>query len=327
MQGNDRVMNILSVKNLVVTFDTPAGKAAAVDGISFDIEEQETLAIVGESGCGKTVTSLAMLRLIKPPGKIAEGSINFDGQEIVTLPEKELRKIRGKDIAMIFQEPMTALNPVFTIGNQIMEAITIHENISRKEARSRAVDLLAKVHIPSPEQRIDEYPHQLSGGMRQRAMIAMAISCGPKLIIADEPTTALDVTIQSQVLDLLMEMKEAAGASVMLITHDLGVVAQTCQRVAVMYAGKIVETAEVENIFYHPAHPYTKGLLGSIPSRHKKGDRLTEIKGMVPTLLQMPEGCRFHPRCPDCFERCRIEEPVLKKLDNGTSVACHLYDL
>ncbi|MDH5478208.1 MAG: ABC transporter ATP-binding protein, partial [Nitrospinota bacterium] len=283
--------------------------------------------LVGESGCGKTVTSLAILKLIQKPGRIAGGKMIFDGEDLVPMSEDKMRQIRGNRIAMIFQEPMTALNPVFTIGDQIEEGITLHMNVSRREARERAVGILEKVGIPSPEKRVDDYPHQLSGGMRQRAMIAMALSCDPQLLIADEPTTALDVTIQAQILDLMLQMKDSYGASILLITHNLGVVAQTCEKVVVMYAGKVVESADVNNLFANPAHPYTQGLLASLPSAKNAGSKmkLSEIKGQVPGLLNLPTGCYYHPRCPKVMSVCKEQEPPLKTLANGCQAACWLH--
>ncbi len=316
---------LLEVRDLIVEFSTPGGLARAVDRVSFSLNKGETLGIVGESGCGKTVTAFSILRLIQPPGRISGGEVLFEGKDLLKLSENEMRKVRGSDISMIFQEPMSALNPVFTIGNQIVEAIRVHTDIGKKDAWEKAAGLLAKVGIPSPEKRITDYPHQLSGGMRQRAMIAMALSCNPKLLIADEPTTALDVTIQAQILDLMVEMKDGLDASVLLITHDLGVVAQTCDHVVVIYAGRVVESATVEALFAKPAHPYTQGLLGSIPARHETKERLTEIEGMVPGLLDLPTGCSFHPRCPEAMDRCRTESPELAPVDSKTSTACWLY--
>ncbi len=321
---------VLSVQNLTVGFNTGDGYGKAADGVSFDLYPNETLGIVGESGCGKTVTALSILRLIQsPPGSIDGGRILFEGEDLLALDEKELRAIRGNRIAMIFQEPMTALNPVFTIGGQIGEVFRIHQNASKAEAREKAMEMLRQVGIPAPEKRVDEYPHQLSGGMRQRAMIAMALACKPAVIIADEPTTALDVTIQAQILDLMDDLKRRFGASVILITHDLGVVAQHAQRIAVMYAGKIVETCTVLQIFGNPKHPYTLGLMESIPAikdgAERPGARLREIKGIVPPLHAMPPGCPFHPRCPHRFEPCDKEVPQLLEIAPGHLCSCHLH--
>jgi len=318
---------LIELEDLRVYFDTPGGVAKAVDGVSYSVKPGETLGVVGESGCGKTVAAMSILRLIQPPGRIAGGRVMFEGRDLLSLSEDEMRKVRGEKIAMIFQEPMTALNPVFTIGNQISEMVRLHRGASRKEAWEKSVEMLARVGIPSPERRVGEYPHQLSGGMRQRAMIAMALACDPMLLIADEPTTALDVTIQQQILDLMLDMKQQYSASVILITHDLGVVAQTCQDVVVMYAGKVVELAEVKTLFANPAHPYTQGLLESLPARHEgeKKRRLTEIKGTVPSLLDMPKGCAFHPRCPKVMDICREKTPELSPVNGGTVTACWLY--
>jgi oligopeptide/dipeptide ABC transporter ATP-binding protein len=281
--------------------------------VTFDIDAGETVGLVGESGCGKSVTSLSILRLIpEPPGEIAGGDILFRGRSLLGLSEQEMRSIRGNAISMIFQEPMTSLNPVFTCGFQIMEAIQLHQQLGPAAARERAIEMLRVVGIPSPEQRVDEYPHQLSGGMRQRVMIAMALSCNPALLIADEPTTALDVTIQAQILELIARLREEFGMAVLIITHDLGVVAEVSDRVAVMYAGKIVEYASTRSIFKQPVHPYTQGLLASIPTLGLEIERLAVIPGTVPNPLEFPAGCKFHPRCPLADERCRREEPELE---------------
>lgn len=320
---------LLEVKNLKTQFKTDDGEFYAVDDVSFHLEKGKTLGIVGESGCGKSVTSLSIMRLIpNPPGKIASGEILFNGKNLLNLSEEEMRKIRGNDIAMIFQEPMTSLNPVFTIGNQIGEAIALHQkNLSRHDVRNKTIEMLKLVGIPEPDKRVDEYPHQLSGGMRQRVMIAMALSCNPELLIADEPTTALDVTIQAQVLELIRKLQKEFQASMILITHDLGVVAETCDNVAVMYAGKIVEYGTVEDIFYRPRHQYTKGLLNSIPhfeTGHKR-ERLETIKGLVPSMFNLPKGCRFSERCPVAQDNCRAKIPALTAAaPGGTShvVAC-----
>jgi len=315
---------VLEVKDLETHFVTDDGVVKAVDGVSFDVRPGETLGIVGESGCGKSVTSLSILRLIpSPPGRIAGGSIKFNGQELLTLPDAAMRKIRGNEISMIFQEPMTSLNPVYTCGDQIMEAVILHQKVGRREARTRAIEMLRLVGIPSPEQRVDEYPHQLSGGMRQRVMIAMALSCHPRVLIADEPTTALDVTIQAQILDLLNRLQKEMGMAILLITHDLGVVAETCNRVAVMYAGQIVEYADVAEIFDFPRMPYTTGLLGSIPKLGAHRGRLRVIPGNVPNPSEFPAGCKFHPRCPVAIERCRTENPPLSPIRPHHLARCH----
>jgi len=303
---------LLEVRSLTTQFFTEDGVVRAVEDVSFEIFPGEILSLVGESGCGKSVTGLSLLRLISiPPGKIVSGELLFDGRDLMELEEKEMEKVRGNDISMIFQEPMTSLNPVFTIGNQIMEALQLHQNLDKKEARRRAIEMLDRVRIPSPEVRIDSYPHQLSGGMRQRAMIAMALSCQPKLLIADEPTTALDVTIQAQVLRLLKEIQSEMGMAVMLITHDLGVVSEIADRVAVMYAGRIVETGPIEAIFGEMRHPYTKGLWESIPQLKEKRRRLNAITGQVPDPMNLPAGCKFHPRCYLMIDDCKKEEPPL----------------
>ena len=307
-------MALLEVDNLQTHFRTPEGINRAVDGVSFHVNEGETLAIVGESGCGKSVTSMSLMRLIaEPPGKIA-GSIRFQGKDLLQLSEREMRAIRGNDISMIFQEPMTSLNPSFTIGDQIIETILRHRGGSRRAARDRAIELLRRVHIPSPEKRIDEYPHKLSGGMRQRVMIAMALACDPRLLIADEPTTALDVTLQAQILELMRELKAASGAAIILITHDLGVVAEVCDEVAVMYAGEIVERAPADALFEAPEHPYTVGLLASIPRLDLRADRLAVIEGVLPDMASPPVGCRFADRCPFVLEDCRAAPPPVVEL-------------
>ena len=316
---------VLEVQDLRTYFYTLDGVTRAVDGVSFEVREGETLGIVGESGCGKSVTALSIMRLIPPKiGRTVSGMIRFDGRDLLGLEEQEMRDIRGNRIAMIFQEPMTSLNPVLTVGDQIAEAVTIHQKAGRAEAMARAVEMLRLVRIPDAERRVRDYPHQFSGGMRQRAMIAMALSCNPKLLIADEPTTALDVTIQAQILKLVLELKGRFGAAVMLITHDLGVVAETCQRVIVMYAGRKVEEAEVAELFDRPMHPYTRGLMASIPRRGgaKPARRLTEIPGIVPSLREPIPGCAFAERCGFATERCRREAPALARSGNGHWVAC-----
>ncbi|MFP4016458.1 MAG: ABC transporter ATP-binding protein [Halanaerobiales bacterium] len=318
---------LLELKNLKTYFYTESGVAQAVDGVNFEIYPGETLGVVGESGCGKSVTSLSVMRLIpEPPGKIEDGEIIFKGRDLTKLSNAEMRKIRGNEISMIFQEPMTSLNPVFTIGNQISEAIMLHKDVNKKEAMAQSVEMLKKVGIPLPEQRINEYPHQLSGGMRQRVMIAMALSCNPELLIADEPTTALDVTIQAQILDLMNELKEKFHMSIMMITHDLGVIAEVCDRVAVMYAGKVVEYTDVKTLFKNPRHPYTWGLMNSIPKLDEEVERLTAIPGIVPSALDFPEGCRYNTRCPMAQERCFKEEPELVEVEDGHKARCFYTD-
>jgi peptide/nickel transport system ATP-binding protein len=315
---------LLEVRDLRTHFFTRDGVAKAVDGVSFSVEAGEMLALVGESGCGKSVTAFSILRLIAdPPGRIVGGEIVFEGRDLLKLSDAEMRAIRGDRIGMIFQDPMTSLNPVFTIGEQIAEAVSMHRPVSRKAALARAVELLELVKIPDPHRRVQDYPHRLSGGMRQRAVIAMALACEPALLIADEPTTALDVTIQAQVLELISELKDRLGMGVIIITHDLGIVAQHAKRVAVMYAGRIVEEADVGALFQRPLHPYTQGLLASIPRPHVKStDRLTEIPGMVPSLNDMPAGCSFAPRCPRAIERCNASAPTLDPVGNARKVAC-----
>jgi peptide/nickel transport system ATP-binding protein len=309
---------LLRVENLKTHFHTRDGVVRAVDGVSFEVMPGETLAIVGESGCGKSVTSMSILRLLPmPPARIADGRIEFDGVNLLDLSEPEMRKVRGNAISMIFQEPMTSLNPVLTVGRQIAEALVLHRGMSHKDATARAIEMLRKVHIPEAERRITQYPHELSGGMRQRVMIAMALACGPRLLIADEPTTALDVTIQAQILELMRELHRETGAAIILITHDLGVVAEMAQRVVVMYAGRKVEEAPIEELFASPRHPYTRGLLGSMPhlgdSVNETGKRLVEIPGMVPSLKDLAPGCLFAPRCPNAGERCAREVPPLEQ--------------
>jgi peptide/nickel transport system ATP-binding protein/oligopeptide transport system ATP-binding protein len=314
---------LVDIRNLKTHFFTDDGVVRAVDGVTFPIYRGKTLGVVGESGCGKSVTALSILRLISPPGRIVEGQILFDGKDLASLPEPEMRKIRGRDISMIFQEPMTSLNPVFTVGYQIAEAVMLHLKKTKAEAREHTIKMLDKVRIPSASTRVDEYPHQMSGGMRQRVMIAMALACNPKLLIADEPSTALDVTIQAQILDLMRDLQKEYGMSTMMITHDLGVVAELADHVAVMYASKVVEYATVKELFAHPLHPYTLGLFRSRPSlATKKGERLNVIPGSVPNPLHFPSGCKFHPRCPLAVERCKTVEPALRELRPGHWVAC-----
>ncbi|NLM41643.1 MAG: ABC transporter ATP-binding protein [Firmicutes bacterium] len=314
---------LLSVRDLKTYFYTDDGVVPAVDGVSFELKKGGTLGIVGESGCGKSVTSLTIMGLIpQPPGKIEGGVIEFEGRDLLKLSEAEMRHIRGNEISMIFQEPMTSLNPVFTVGNQIMEAIMLHQGASKAEAREKAIEMLRLVGIPSPEKRVDDYPHQMSGGMRQRVMIAMALSCNPKLLIADEPTTALDVTIQAQILDLMRELREELGTAIMMITHDLGVIAELVEKVVVMYTGRIVEAADTYTIFKNPKHPYTIGLLASIPRLDSDGSRLKAIPGTVPTPGNFPEGCGFHPRCAFARELCARKRPPSFDLGNDHHVAC-----
>ena len=314
---------LLSVKNLKTYFYTEDGVMPSVDGIDFDLAPGETLAIVGESGCGKSVTSLSIMRLIQsPPGKIVDGEILYNGQDLLKKSAKEMRAIRGNEISMIFQEPMTSLNPVFTVGSQIMDAYRIHQGLNKKEARRRTIEMIRMVGTPSPEKVVDEYPHELSGGMRQRVMIAMALACRPKILIADEPTTALDVTIQAQIMHLLGVLKEKTGTSIILITHDLGVVAQIAKNVLVMYAGQVVEYAPVRPVYKDPLHHYTVGLLKSVPVLGRKVDTLYSIPGTVPSPKDYPEGCRFAPRCAYCTPRCEKEAPPLYDLGGGRRVRC-----
>lgn len=317
---------ILSVGNLKTYFRTPEGIARAVDGVSFEIRRGETFALVGESGCGKSVTALSIIRLIPHSGFVAEGSIVYKGDELLRMQENEVRHYRGKEISMIFQEPMTSLNPVFTIGEQILEVLRLHQGLKGEEAQKKAIEMLNLVGIPEPEQRFEEYPHQFSGGMRQRAMIAMSLACRPGLLIADEPTTAVDVTIQAQILELMSEIQSELGTAILLITHDMGVVAENAHRVAVMYAGKIIETADRETIFKEPAHPYTVKLLESLPSGQKRDKALQTIEGRVPKATQFPTGCRFAERCHKAMEICRKDEPEFLDLGDGHKVACVLYD-
>lgn len=316
---------LVEIRNLKTHFYTGDGISPAVDGVDLYINRGETLAVVGESGCGKSVTSLSVMRLIpSPPGKIVDGEILFEGRDLLNIPEHEMRKIRGNDISMIFQEPMTSLNPIYTIGDQIVETITLHQGLNRKVSLDKVVEMLRLVGIPLPEKRVKEYPHQLSGGMRQRVMIAMALSCNPKLLIADEPTTALDVTIQAQILELMRKLKQDLGMAIMLITHDLGVVAEMAQRVVVMYAGKVIEEGDVFSIFKHPLHPYTEGLLQSVPRMDSTREKLHVIDGVVPNPLHLPTGCRFSPRCPYAFAKCREGQPDLEQVAPGRYVACFL---
>ncbi|MEE8195533.1 MAG: ABC transporter ATP-binding protein [Candidatus Bipolaricaulota bacterium] len=326
-------MPLIKVKNLKTYFYTEDGVVRAVDGVDFTIEEEKTLGVVGESGCGKSVTALSVMGLVQmPPGKIEEGEILYyrDGKaiDLVKLNPrgKQYRSIRGNEIAMIFQEPMTSLNPVYTIGNQIMEAIVLHQRLRKKAARKKAIEMLHAVGIPAPEQRIDDYPHQLSGGMRQRTMIAMALSCNPSLLIADEPTTALDVTIQAQVLDLMNALRKDFNTSIQFITHDLGVIAGMADDVVIMYLGRIVEGSDVHNIYHDPKHPYTQGLMNSIPSLATAKVRLVPIEGVVPDPFEVPPGCGFEPRCPKALEICKTKIPPLKEVSPGHLSACWLYE-
>ena len=314
---------LLSVSGLRTVFRTHGGDVTAVDGVDISVDRGRTLGIVGESGCGKSVLSLSVMRLVPPPGRVASGQVMFDGRNLLDLSPAQMRDIRGNRIAMIFQEPMTSLNPVFTVGDQITEAMRAHDRTASGGAlRSRAIDALRRVRIPAPERRFDEYPHQMSGGMRQRVMIAMALACAPDLLIADEPTTALDVTVQAQILDLLRELQQQTGMAIILITHDLGIVAEMANEVAVMYAGRVVERASGDAIFDDPQHPYTLGLLGSIPKIEETHDRLLAIEGTVPAPFDLPQGCRFHPRCVFANAQCALEDPELRSLASNHTAAC-----
>jgi peptide/nickel transport system ATP-binding protein len=318
---------LLEIRDLQTSFNTDGGKVRAVDHVSLDIREGEVVGLVGESGCGKTAVSLSILQLLPtPPASIDGGEIIFNGRNLLTLKPEELRRIRGNEIAMIFQEPMTSLNPVFTIGNQLMEAIQLHQGLSGTDLRDRAVEMLKLVGIPRAEEVLEEYPHRFSGGMRQRAMIAMALSCNPKLLIADEPTTALDVTIQAQILELMKELSDRIGTAILFITHDLSVIAEMADRVAVMYAGKVVEEADVATLFHNPQHPYTKGLINSRPTIEGSRDRLAFIPGNVPNPLDMPGGCPFHPRCGEAMSVCRETMPGVTTLGEGHTVRCWLHE-
>jgi oligopeptide/dipeptide ABC transporter ATP-binding protein len=316
---------LLELENLHTFFYTDTGVARSVDGVSFQVGAGETVGVVGESGCGKSVTALSILRLVRPPGRIEKGSsIRFEGRDLLTLGEREMQTMRGNRIAMVFQEPMTALNPVFTVGDQIAEVARIHAGMSKKEAWGKAIEMLRLVGIPAPEQRAGEYPHQLSGGMRQRVVIAMALVMNPALLIADEPTTALDVTIQAQILELMADLTKRLGTSILLITHDLGVVAENCARVIVMYAGEVVEEAPTAELFAHPHHPYTEGLLGAMPRVGHEAERLATIPGTVPPPTAWPDGCRFRDRCPYSWERCEREHPPLYQVGPAHTSRCHL---
>jgi oligopeptide/dipeptide ABC transporter ATP-binding protein len=314
---------LLEVKNLQTYFYTDDGVATAVDDVSFDVDKGETLGLVGESGCGKSVSALSIMRLIpNPPGKIVGGQVFFKGKDLLKISDKEMQNIRGNDIGMIFQEPMTSLNPVFTCGDQIQEAVMLHQDLNKQDAKAKAIEMLTLVGIPAPEQRYGEYPHQLSGGMRQRIMIAMALSCNPEILIADEPTTALDVTVQAQILELIKKLQNELGMGVIMITHDLGVIAEVCNKVAVMYASKVAEYGSVMDIFYNPKHPYTIGLLSSIPKINKGKERLATIEGSVPAPTNYPKGCHFATRCKFAIEKCWNEQPPLFQISEGHVAAC-----
>ena len=316
---------LLEVSGLKTYFFDRKGQVPAVDGVDFTLHKNETLGIVGESGCGKSVTSMSILHLLPPKGKIVEGNIRFKGRDITHLSDEDMTRVRGKEIAMIFQEPMTSLNPVYTVGYQIREMILRHEKMSKKKAREKSIEMLRLVNIPAPEKRVDEYPHELSGGMRQRVMIAMALACDPQLLIADEPTTALDVTIQAQILDLIRNLKKKMDTSVIMITHDLGVVAEMADYVLVMYAGMVMEYSEVHKLFKKPLHPYTQGLMRALPKMGEENKKLYTIEGQVPSLYDLPTGCRFWPRCPYAMERCKAEMPALYEV-NGCKVRCFKYE-
>jgi peptide/nickel transport system ATP-binding protein/oligopeptide transport system ATP-binding protein len=323
-----RADHLLEIRNLKTYFEVRRSVLKAVDDVSLSIEAGKTLGLVGESGCGKSVTAASIMGLVPiPPGKIAGGEILFEGVNLLKMPESKMKKIRGNRISMIFQEPMTSLNPVFTVGDQVAEVIRLHQRLSRRETRDKVIEVFGMVGIPAAESRITDYPHQMSGGMRQRVVIAMALACNPKLMIADEPTTALDVTIQAQILDLMNKLKEEAGASILFITHDLGVIAEMAQNVVVMYAGKVMEEADVDTLFAEPKHPYTIGLMSSIPvlGREEKRRRLSTIPGVVPSLFKLSEGCLFHERCSEAREECRRIEPSIINLGNGHMVRCHNY--
>jgi peptide/nickel transport system ATP-binding protein/oligopeptide transport system ATP-binding protein len=328
--GDQTIQPLLSIQDLNTWFFSRKGTAKAVNGVSFDLEAGQVLGVVGESGCGKSVTAQSVMQLVPdPPGKIVDGKILFHGRDLVPMSREEMRHIRGNKIAMIFQEPMTSLNPVYTIGNQISEMFTLHQGYTKKQAMDAAADMLDKVQIPSPHKRVHDYPHQLSGGMRQRAMIAMALSCNPEVLIADEPTTALDVTVQAQILDLMLSLREEYNTAIQMITHDLGVIAEVADKIVVMYAGRVVEAAATGDLFKSPLHPYTKGLMSSIPvlgqrSRGEAGE-LSEIKGMIPSLFDLPPGCKFVNRCPRAMDVCEKEEPGLQSAESGHKVRCWLH--
>ncbi len=316
---------LLEVRDLRVEFPTRRGTLVAVDTISFDIHEGEVLGVVGESGAGKSLTGSAVIGLLEPPGRIAGGEIRLNGRRIDNLAYREMRRVRGREIGMVFQDPLTSLNPLYTVGRQLVETIQTHTDLSEEQARKRAIDLLAEVGIPAPERRVDQYPHQFSGGMRQRVVIALALCVNPKLVIADEPTTALDVSIQAQIIKLLKKLCSEHGAAVMLITHDMGVIAETADRVAVMYAGRIAEVGPVKDVVQNAKHPYTHGLMGSIPMIGHDTEKLTQIEGSMPRLTEIPSGCAFNPRCPHAFDRCRVERPELLRVEQSR-VACWLFD-
>ena len=319
------VQTILKVDDLHTYFKTENGKVPSVNGVSFEVKEGQTLAIVGESGSGKSVTSLSIMGLVDAPGKVEKGAVLFEGHDLTKLKKKQYRKLRGNEIAMIFQEPLTSLNPLFTVGNQLAEAIKLHQKVDKKAAKEKGIEMLRHVGIPRPEKVFDSYPHVLSGGMRQRVMIAMALSCEPKLLIADEPTTALDVTIQAQILHLMKQLAKEKNTAILLITHDLGVVAEMADHVAVMYAGQVVEYTDVFSLFSSPKHPYTQGLLDSTPKFHESEEELVSIKGTVPTPASMPAGCKFNPRCPHAMDICRMKEPALDTIEDNRQVRCWLY--
>ncbi|WP_135467214.1 ABC transporter ATP-binding protein [Crenalkalicoccus roseus] len=314
---------LLRIEGLRTVFRIPGGEFAAVDGVDLEVPRGRTLGVVGESGCGKSVLSLSVMRLVPPPGRVAAGHVWLEGRDLLALPMEQMRQVRGSRVAMIFQEPMTSLNPVHSVGAQIVEAMRAHDpGASAAALKERAIEALRRVRIPAPERRFEEYPHQLSGGMRQRVMIAMALACSPRLLIADEPTTALDVTVQAQILDLLRELQAETGMSIILITHDLGVVAEMADEVAVMYAGRVVERAAARALFEDPQHPYTLGLLGSVPRLDEERERLLAIEGVVPPPFALPKGCRFHPRCPFAIEACRMAPPALEEIAPGHLAAC-----
>ena len=318
---------LIEVKNLKTSFYTNKGVSKAIDGVDFEIYSGETLGLVGESGCGKSVTALSIMRLIQePPGKIVDGEIRFKGRDLLKLKPEEMRRLRGNDISMIFQDPMTSLNPVFTVGNQISETILLHKGVSKKEAMVQTVEMLQKVDIPLPKQRVNEYPYQLSGGMRQRIMIAMALSCTPQLLIADEPTTALDVTIQAQILDLMNNLKDKFDMSILIITHDLGVIAEIADRVVIMYAGDVVEYTDIKTLFTNYKHPYTYGLINCVPQIDKEVDRLITIPGIVPSSYNLPRGCKYNTRCPLADDDCFVQKPELEEVEKGHKVRCWHHD-
>jgi oligopeptide/dipeptide ABC transporter ATP-binding protein len=319
---------LLDIKNLILNFYTNRGQITALDGIDLKLYKNESLGLVGETGCGKSITALSIMRLIPaPPGKIVQGEIFFDGKDLLKIPETEMRRVRGGKISMIFQEPSTSLNPVFKVGDQIIEAIQLHQKLGREKGKRKTVEMLEKVGMPDPKDIINRFPHELSGGMQQRIMIAMALSSNPKLLIADEPTTALDVTTQAQILDLIKELKKDIISSMLLITHDLGIVAEICDRVAVMYTGNIIEHAELKTLFKSPLHPYTRGLLDAIPKMNAHKKELGFIPGTLPDLMKLPEGCKFNPRCPHQMEICLKKKPELEEVKEGHFAACHLYSI